>query len=374
MLAKKIPVTESGAQLGLQITMVVAALTLFGLMMVLSASSVSSLHELGDSPFFRFKRQLAWAAMGGVLFVGLSRIDYRRARIIIGPLFLVCATMMVAVLIPGLGTTAGGSTRWLKIGPLLMQPSELVKLSVIVVAADLLTRRERRMDRPELTVRPIMLMVAFFSVLLLLQPKLGTALILGAVSFLLLFVAGAPWKSLARWAGVGIAAASVLAYGAAYRRSRLLVFLDPWADPDGEGFQVIQSQVSIASGGWFGVGLGASRAKWGFLPIAESDFIFAVVAEEIGFIGASTLIVGFVVVGWLGFRTALAAPDRFGMLLAAGITCWLLVQAFLNIGMVLSVLPTTGEPLPFVSAGGSSLMTVLAAAGILTSVARRSTP
>ena len=152
------------------------------------------------------------------------------------------------------------------------------------------------------------------------------------------------------------------------------MFLDPWADPDGEGFQVIQSQVSIASGGWFGVGLGASRAKWGFLPIAESDFIFAVVAEEIGFIGASTLIVGFVVVGWLGFRTALAAPDRFGMLLAAGITCWLLVQAFLNIGMVLSVLPTTGEPLPFVSAGGSSLMTVLAAAGILTSVARRSTP
>ncbi len=374
VMNKKLPTTESGERLGWQITFVVGSLTLFGLVMVLSASSVTSLYELGDSPFFQFKRQLAWAAIGATCFIVCSRLDYRRARTIIGPLLLLCAAMMIAVLIPGVGTTAGGSTRWLGFGPFLMQPSELVKLAVIVVSADLLTRRQRRMDRPELTVHPIMFMVIFFSTLLLLQPKLGTALILGAVSFLMLFIAGASTRSLLSWAAVGTIAASILAYGASYRRARLLIFLDPWANPDGGGFQVIQSQVSIASGGWFGVGLGASRAKWGFLPTAQSDFIFAVVAEEVGLIGASALIGGFVLIGLLGFRTALAAPDRFGMLLAAGITCWILVQAFLNIGMVLSVLPTTGEPLPFVSAGGSSLMTVMAAAGILTSVARRSNP
>ncbi|MDH3681197.1 MAG: FtsW/RodA/SpoVE family cell cycle protein, partial [Acidimicrobiia bacterium] len=185
------------------------------------------------------------------------------------------------------------------------------------------------------------------------------------------FVAGARMRSLLAWLSVAFVGAAALAYLAPYRRRRLLSFLNPWEDPLGDGLQAIQSQVGIASGGLFGVGLGASRAKWGFLPFAHTDFIFAIVAEEVGLIGASALIGGFLLIAWFGFKTAISAPDRFGTLLAAGITSWLLIQAFLNIGMVLGVLPITGEPLPFVSAGGSSLVTTLAAAGLLTGVSRR---
>ena len=227
------------------------------------------------------------------------------------------------------------------------------------------------MDRPELTVRPVMLVLALLSALMLLQPKLGTPIIMGSVTILILFVAGARMRNLVAWLTAAIVAASFAAYLAPYRRARLLSFLNPWDSPQGIGLQAIQSQVGIASGGLFGVGLGASRAKWGFLPFAHTDFIFAVVAEEVGLIGASALIGGFLLIAWFGFKAAMSAPDRFGTLLAAGITSWLLVQAFLNIGMVLGVLPITGEPLPFVSAGGSSLVTTLAAAGLLTNVSRR---
>jgi len=346
-------------------------LTLFGLVMVLSASSVSSLHQLADSPFFQFKRQAMWAGVGAVAFIVASRIDYRRVRFLAGPSMLVTLALLVAVLVPGLGIAENGSRRWLGVGPLVIQPSELAKLTLIVFVADLLARRERRMDRPELTVRPVMLILVILSGLIVVQPKLGTPIIMSSVVILMLFVSGARMRSLLSWVTVAGVAATILAYSAPYRRQRLLAFMDPWQDPLGIGMQAVQSQVGIASGGLYGVGLGASRAKWGFLPFAYTDFIFAIVAEEVGLIGASALIGGFLLIAWLGLRTALGAPDRFGTLLAAGITCWLLVQAFLNIGMVLGVLPITGEALPFISAGGSSLVVTLTAAGLLTSVARR---
>jgi cell division protein FtsW len=365
------PVTEVGERTAAYLTATVLGLTLFGLVMVLSASSVSSLHQLADSPFFQFKRQAVWAGLGAVAFVVASRVDYRRLRPLAGPLLLVTLGMLVALLVPGVGITENGSTRWLGVGPLVVQPSEVAKLVLIVFVADLLARRERRMDRPELTVRPVMLVLVLTCGLIVVQPKLGTPVILAAVTLLMLFVAGARLRSLAAWVTVAVAAAGLLAYMAEYRRNRLLAFLDPWEDPLGIGLQTIQSQVGIASGGVYGVGLGAGRAKWGFLPEAQSDFIFAIVAEEIGLLGASALIGGFLLISWFGIRTAVAAPDRFGTLLAAGITSWLLVQAFLNIGMVLGVLPITGEALPFVSAGGSSLLVTLSAAGLLTSVARR---
>lgn len=339
--------------------------------MVLSASSVTSLHQLAHSPFFQFKRQLMWAGLGMVAFVVTSRLDYRRLRPFAGPLLLVTIALLFALLIPGVGLSENGSTRWLGIGPFVIQPSELAKLVLIIFVADLLARRERRMDRPELTVRPVMLVLVVLSGLIVLQPKLGTPIIMSAVVILMLFVAGARMRSLLTWITVAVVAATALAYMAPYRRQRLLAFMNPWQDPLGIGLQSIQSQVGIASGGLYGVGLGASRAKWGFLPFAHTDFIFAIVAEEVGLIGASALIGGFLLLAWFGVRAALGAPDRFGALLAAGITSWLLVQAFLNIGMVLGVLPITGEALPFVSAGGSSLVVTLAAAGLLTSVSRR---
>ena len=227
------------------------------------------------------------------------------------------------------------------------------------------------MDRPELTVRPVMIVVYFCSALMILQPKLGTPVILGAVALGMLFIAGARIRSLVLWAAASAGAVVMLALATGYQKDRIDGWLNPWESPQGIGLQAIQSQVGIASGGLFGVGLGASRAKWGFLPFAHTDFIFAIVAEEVGLIGAGALIGAFVLIAWFGINAALAAPDRFGMLLAAGITTWLLVQAFLNIGMVLGVLPITGEALPLVSAGGSSLVTTLAAGGLLTSVARR---
>ena len=365
------PVTDAGERNAAFLTATVLGLTLFGLVMVLSASSVSSLYQYADSPFFQFKRQVMWAGIGALAFLAASRLDYRRLQPAAKPLLIVTIVLLVALFVPGIGISRNYSTRWLGVGPLVIQPSELAKLVLIVFMADLLARRERRMDRPELTVRPAMLVLGLLSVLIVAQPKLGTPIIMAGVTMLLLFVAGAQMKSLLAWLSLAVVGASLLAYLAPYRRRRLFSFLNPWEDPLGDGLQAIQSQVGIASGGLFGVGLGASRAKWGFLPFAHTDFIFAIVAEEVGLIGASALIGGFLLIGWFGFKTAMAAPDRFGMLLAAGITSWLLIQAFLNIGMVLGVLPITGEPLPFVSAGGSSLVTTLAAAGLLTSVSRR---
>ena len=368
---KSLKVTETGERYAAYLTLAFVGLTLFGLVMVLSASSVDSLHQQGESPFFQFKRQAAWAGIGAVAFLITSRLDYRFLQRLSGLGMAVSLAMLVALLIPGVGTTRNFSTRWLEVGPVVIQPSELTKLALILFIADLLARRERRMDRPELTVRPVMLTVYLCSALIVLQPKLGTPVILGAVALILLFVAGARLSSLFAWTFFSVGAVAALAFTTGYQRSRIDGWLNPWASPQGIGLQAIQSQVSIASGGLFGQGLGASRGKWGFLPFAHTDFIFAIVAEEVGLIGASALIAAFVLIAWFGVRTALAAPDRFGMLLAAGVTSWLVFQAFLNIGMVLGVLPITGEALPFVSAGGSNLVTTLTAAGLLTSVARR---
>ncbi len=370
--SKQLPATDFGERLAALLTAVFIVLTLFGLVMVLSASSVTSLnYQNSDTPFFHFRRQAIWAAIGAVAFVVASRIDYRILRRLAMPALLLSVVLLIVVFLPGFGVSVNGSRRWIGFGEFRIQPSELAKLTLVVFVADLLARRERRMDRPELTVRPVMIVLITLSALIVAQPKLGTPIVLGAVAWLMLFVAGARLSSLFAWAGALTAAGAVLAVMASYRFDRLKSFLDPWADPQDSGFQIIQSQVGIASGGLWGVGLGASRAKWGFLPEAHSDFIFAVVAEEVGLVGATALILAFVMLAALGVRTALAAPDRFGMLLAAGITVWLVFQAFLNIAIVLGLLPTTGEPLPFVSAGGSSLVTTLAAGGLLVSVARR---
>ncbi len=348
------------------------SLTLFGLVMVLSASSVVGFHLLGeDSPFGLFRKQLTAAGLGAIGFIVGARIDYRVVRRFAGPAMIVSVLLLIAVLLPGVGRTVNGSQRWIGVGGFAIQPAEVAKLALVIFTADLLARRERRMDRPELTVRPVMLTVCALSGLIALQPKLGTPLVLTAVACLMLFVAGARLPSLFAWAGGLAAAGTAMALAVSYQQDRLISFLDPWEDPGGIGYQIIQSRVGIVSGGVGGVGLGASRAKWGFLPESQTDFIFAVVAEEVGLIGASAVILAFVLIAFFGVRAALGAPDRFGMLLAAGITIWLVFQAFLNIGIVIGVLPTTGEPLPFLSYGRSSMIVTLTAAGLLTGVSRR---
>jgi cell division protein FtsW len=278
---------------------------------------------------------------------------------------------LVLVLVPSAGITVNGSSRWLDLGALTIQPSELAKLALVLFTADLLARRWHRLEDTRRSIRPVMVVLGLMAVLLLLQPNLGTALVSAAIVFGVLFAAGVPTLPLAGYGLVGAAGAMALALGEGYRRRRLLAFVDPWADPLNTGYQTIQSQVSLASGGLIGVGLGASRAKWGFLPYAHTDFIFAIIGEELGLLGA-TLVVGlFAALGYLGVRTALRAPDPFGRLLAAGITTWFCAQAFVNIGAVVGILPITGVPLPFVSFGGSSLVAAMAAAGVLLSVARQ---
>jgi cell division protein FtsW len=255
-----------------------------------------------------------------------------------------------------------------------VQPSEMVKLAVVIWVADLLARRSAWMHNTRATLRPVVVVLSVIGLLVMLQPNLGTTLVIAAIALSLCFVAGVPLKPLVRWGGTAIAVAAALAIAAPYRRTRVFSFLDPWDDPLGQGYQQIQSMVGLASGGFAGTGLGTSRAKWGFLPFAHSDFIFAIIGEELGLVGAFVVVVLFVLLGVLGVRTALHAPDRFGMLLAMGVTSWFLVQAFVNIGAVIGVLPVTGVPLPFISFGGSSLLFSMAGVGMLLSVARHAVP
>ena len=349
---------------------IVVTLNLLGLVMVMSASSVIALDKFG-SAWHVVARQGMWLAFGVTACGVVLRIDYHRWRPLAVPALAVSVGLLLLVLVPGVGTNVNGATRWLGYGQLSLQPSELAKLTILLFIADLLARRAAWMDNLHLTLRPVTVVFTGVAVLLMLQPNLGTTLVIGAIVLSLLFVAGTPLMPLSALAVAGAAAATVLALGASYRRARVLAFLDPWKAYQTSGYQNIQSLVGVASGGLTGTGLGESRAKWGFLPEAHTDFIFAIIGEELGLIGAMIVVLLFVGLCLLGARAALLAPDRFGMLLAAGITVWFGVQAFVNIGAVIGILPITGVPLPFVSYGGSSLLFSMVGAGLLLNVARQ---
>ncbi|MEY2421654.1 MAG: cell division protein FtsW [Acidimicrobiaceae bacterium] len=348
---------------------VLVVLNLIGLVMVLSASSVTALHSEGSS-YYYFERQLLWLAVGSVAFVLALRTDYHRLRLLAWPLLLGCGGLLVVVLLPGIGSNVNGSSRWIGVGTFGIQPSEFAKLAILIFGAELLARRAAWIEDTRVTLRPVMAAFCALAVLIMLQPNLGTTIVLAAITFSILFVSGVPMRPLVGWGTAGTFAACVAAMGQSYRRARVLAFLHPWNDPLNTGYQTIQSQVSLASGGWFGVGLGASRAKWGFLPYAHTDFIFAIIGEELGLFGALLVVLLFVALAFLGVRAGVRAPDPFGRLLAIGITTWLTVQAFVNIGAVIGVLPITGVPLPFISFGGSSVLATMAASGILLNVAR----
>ena len=349
---------------------IITTLNLLGLVMVLSASSVVALDDYGSS-WYVVMRQTMWLALGTIACVVVLRVDYHRWRRLATPGLLLTTVLLVLVLVPGIGITVNGASRWLGYGPLSLQPSELAKLTILLFAADLLARRAAWMDNVRLTLVPVTAVFGTIALLLMLQPNLGTTLVLGSMVLSLLYVAGTPLLPLTGLAAAGAVLASGLALWAPYRRARVLAFLDPWADYQNTGYQNIQSLVGVASGGITGTGLGESRAKWGFLPYAHTDFIFAIIGEELGLIGALVVVALFVGLCLLGARAALLAPDRFGMLLAAGVTVWFGVQAFVNIGAVIGILPITGVPLPFVSYGGSSLLFGMIGAGLLLNVARQ---
>ncbi len=350
--------------------LVIGALTVIGLVMVLSASSVQALRTHGSSWYF-FNRQLLWVALGGAALVSTSRVDYRRWRAIAVPVLGVSMALMVLVLVPGVGIRVSGSSRWLGSGPLRVQPSELAKLGLLLFSADLLARRADKVREWRATTRPVVGFLAVVAVLLLAQPDLGTTLVTSAIVFGVLFLAGTPvgWMS-----GLGVAAGAltlVLAKVEPYRWRRMTSFLDPFADATNTGYQAAQGRIAMANGGLSGVGLGESRAKWGFLPAAHTDFIFAILGEELGLVGSLVVICLFAGFTYLGARAALRAPDRFGFLLAGGITAWVVGQTAINVGAVVGLLPITGVPLPFVSSGGSSLIPMMAGMGMLLNVTRQ---
>ena len=353
----------------LLVTLVVA-LNVVGLVMVLSASSVQALRIEGSSWYF-FNRQVLWTVLGVIALLVAARVDYRFWRRWTTHLMVASLVLLVLVLVPGVGIEVSGSSRWLGFGALRMQPSELAKFAVLVFAADLLARRADKMGDNRLTLRPVLTGLGAIAVLLLLQPDLGTTLVTGAIVMAVLFVAGVPVGTMAAVVSVSAVLTLGLARSQPYRWRRMTAFLDPFADAGNTGYQAAQGLVALAAGGWTGVGLGESRAKWGFLPAAHTDFIFAIIGEELGFIGAVTVILLFAGVAAVGVRTAVTAPDRFGTLLAAGITTWVSMQAFVNLGAVVGLVPITGVPLPFVSAGGSSLIIGMATFGILLNISRQ---
>lgn len=354
----------------LLLLMVVAVLNVIGVVMVLSASSVQSLDSKGNAWWF-FERQLLWTGLGITGFAVASRIDYRSWRKYTVPFLALAAVLLVVVLVPGIGIWVDGSRRWLGFGSWRVQPSEIAKLAFLVFAADVLTRQQSKVGDWRKALRPVMLVFVLFAVLIMKEPDLASTMVLTVILGSVLVVGGIRARHLAMIGGAAVTAVTLFALLVPWRRARMLAFLDPWHDKSNTGYQVTQSLIALGSGGWTGVGLGASRAKWRFLPAAHTDFIFAIVGEELGLFGCLLVIGLFGALAYLGVRTALRAPDRFGMLLAGGITAWIVGQAVINIGSVVGLLPVSGIPLPFVSFGGTALLFTMIAAGLLGNIARQ---
>jgi cell division protein FtsW len=349
--------------------MTTGLLLLIGLLLILSSSYVEAYQRYGSS-FFFFNRQVIGAAVGLCLAWVLARSDYRHFRHFAGPLVAVSIALLFLVLIPSFGVTRGGSSRWIPLGPLTVQPSELAKVALVLFAAHILEKKGRSLSDPRELAVPLLPVLGIIGLLIVMQPDLGTAIICSAGVLVVVHLAGARAVHLAGLLAGGAVLTVAVAMTEPYRRARLFNFLNPWADPTGAGWQPIQGQIALGSGGWFGLGLGASRQKWSYVPNAHTDFIYAILGEELGLIGTLAVLGLFVFLIYLGTTAARRAPDRFGMLLAGGITGMIGVQTLINMGAVTGILPITGVTLPLISFGGSSLVITLAAIGLLLSVAR----
>lgn len=345
------------------------ALLLIGLIMVFSATSVDSLQEKG-SVYASFSTQVTFALVGLVAFWVALRIRPTLLRRMALPGMLIAILLLVLVLIPGIGQEYNEARRWFEIGPLSLQPSELAKLAFVVWGADLLVRKHKLIYRWRHLLVPLVPIGALLGLLVLLQPNLGTALVFFLILFSLLWSVGAPARLFVTMgtALVGLVAAMIAAEP--YRAARLTGFLDPFADPEGATLQAANGLYALATGGWWGVGLGNSRMKWGLLPEQDSDFIFAIIGEELGFAGCLLVVSLYGLLAYAGIRIARRTNDGFIRLAAAAITVWLTGQALINIGYVVGLLPITGIPLPLISSGGTSLVLTMFAVGVLASFAR----
>ncbi len=347
-----------------------AALIALGLLMVLNTTYFLGQEKTGDA-FHFFKLHLVHIAAGLCVMFALSQLSLAGLRRLAAPLMIVAVILLALIWIPGLGVTRGGARRWVRLGPVLAEPSELVKFAVVFFLADYLERRQERMADFRRGPLPAMIVVGVIAAVVLKQPDFGTTVMLVAILFVMLFAGGARLFDLGR---AGACAAAVLALQAVakpYRMRRLATFADPWRTARGAGFQLIQSLIALGEGGGWGAGLGAGRQKMFYLPQAHTDFVFAVVVEEFGLVGALVVFALFCMILLRGLRIAHEEPEPFASLLAVGLTAMISLQALVNIAVVIGLAPTKGLPLPFLSYGGTSIVMALAALGTLLALARR---
>ena len=345
------------------------ALLAIGVVMVYSSSAVKA-HLEFDDPFHFLKRQIIWAVLGiGAMLIAM-KFSYVKLHRYAKPMLYVAIGLLVLVKIPGMGREVNGAVRWIGLGPLSLQPSEVIKIAMVIFLARILSHKPEQIRSFVKGLLPPLGLLALVAVLIMLQPDLGTTLAIAATTFMVLIAAGARWGHIAALGTGGIGLVVMAIAAAPYRMKRILAFLDPWADPSGKGYQTIHALLALGSGGLFGLGFGQSRQKFLYLPEGHTDFIYAIIGEELGLLGASVIVILFVIFVWRGYKTAISAPNPFACLLAVGITSMVGIQAGLNIGVVSGLLPVTGITLPFLSYGGSSLLFTMVPVGILLNISR----
>lgn len=353
--------------------LVVVALVGFGVVMVYSASAIIATDRFRD-PYFFLKKQCFWALLGLAVLWAVMAVDYRRWRAWVAPLLGLSVVLLVLVLLPAFGQEINGTRRWFRWGPVSFQPTELAKLALVLYLADFLSRRQVAIAGFWRGFLPPLVVTGVLAGLILRQPDLGSSVALVAVVFCMLYVAGARLGHIALCGAAAVPVVVLAVAGASYRVRRVFAFVDPWADPRGSGFQIIQSYLALGGGGLGGRGLGESKQKLFYLPEPHTDFIFAIVGEELGFVGAVLTVALFGLLLWRGIRIGLRVADPFGALTAIGITAMLATQALVNLGVVVGLLPTKGLPLPFVSFGGSSLLVAMASVGLLLNISLHQSP
>lgn len=347
----------------------VVLLLSIGVVMIYSTSAFYAQDKFNDS-YYYLRRQALWIICGLVAFACAVNIDYHNLRTHSRSLIFASIALLILVYVPGMGRTAGGASRWIWCGCFSFQPSELAKFALILYLADALARKQRQIGQ---FWRGLMMPLALSALMLglvIMQPDLGTTVLMALMLIIMLFVAGARLRLLLPLALAALPAIYVLVFSSEYRKRRIVAFLNPWADPEGTGFQIIQSFIALGSGGLTGMGLAQSRQKFYYLPAAHTDFIFSIIGEELGFIGAAVIVTLFLALLILGMSICRKAPDFYGHLLAFGIVSVLSLQAIINIAVVTGTLPTKGLPLPFISFGGSSMVINLFAVGVLMNIGK----
>ena len=348
----------------------VIGITLFGFIMVASASSVLAEKHYQDAFYFVKHQFIYGGTVGLALFLIGFFVPYKYWRVAAFPGMLVALSLLVLVFVPGLHVSSGGASRWIGIGPATIQPTEVTKLAFIIYLAALLEKKGEDIRDFRKSVIPFLVIMAIIGTLIMMQPDMGTLFSITLIAVSMIFVAGFRLRHLLIIALAGSAVFAIFLNTAKYRLERIMVYLHPELDPQGIGYQINQALLAVGTGGMWGQGLGRSRQKYYYLPEPAGDSIFAVIAEEFGLIRSVVLLLVFAVIGYKGFEVARRAPDTFGRLLATGITSWILIQAFINIGSILAITPMTGIPLPYISYGGSALAAVLFASGILINISK----